>query len=91
MNTINPLVSAFAQGFFTCAALTLALFLMRFWRRSGDSLFLSFAMAFILMAINSLIPVLTGAFNDQEPAVYLFRLAAFGTIILGVLRKNFGR
>ena len=91
INNIDPLIGAYADGFFTCAALIAALFFLRFWRRSGDGLFLSFAIAFMLMAANSLAPVLLQSLNDQEPAVYLFRLAAFAVIIFAICRKNLGR
>jgi FtsH-binding integral membrane protein len=87
-NNIDPLVGAYADGFFTCAALIAALFFLRFWRRSGDGLFLSFSIAFVLMAGNSLAPVLLRTLNDQEPAVYLLRLAAFLVIIFAIWRKN---
>lgn len=91
MSAIDPLISAYAAGFFTCAALVAALFFLRFWRRSGDGLFLGFSIAFILMAANSVAPVLLRSLNDQEPAVYLFRLAAFAVIIVAIWRKNLGR
>lgn len=88
VNTIDPLISAYADGFYTCAALIAALFFLRFWRRSGDKLFLYFSIAFLLMAGNALAPLLLRSLNDQEPAVYLLRLAAFAVIIFAIWRKN---
>ena len=91
MNNIDPLVSAFANGFFTAASLIAALFFLSFWRRSGDGLFLGFALAFVLMGANSVSSLLLESLDDQEPAVYLFRLAAFAVIIFAIWRKNRGR
>lgn len=90
-NTIDPLLSAYSDGFFTCAALIAALFFLRFWRRSGDELFLSFSIAFVLMGANSLARLLLHSLNDQEPGVYLLRLAAFAVIIFAIWRKNRAR
>lgn len=91
MSSIDPLVSACADGFFACAALIAALFFLRFWRRSGDGLFLGFCVAFVLMAANNFAPVFLRSLDDQEPAVFLFRLAAFAVIIVAIGRKNLGR
>lgn len=88
MNEISPILAAYVDGLFTCAALVAALFFLRFWRDSRERLFGSFAAAFALMAVSSLLPVIWDSLNDERPAVYLPRLAAFGVIILGVLRKN---
>ena len=91
INTIDPLLSAYANGFFTCAALLAALFFLRFWRRSRDGLFLGFSIAFILMAGNSFAPLILASFNDQEPGVYLLRLLAFLVILFSIWRKNLRR
>lgn len=88
MNEMNPVLAAYADGFFTCAALVAALFFLRFWRDSHEILFGSFAAAFVLMAVSSVLPVMWDSLNDEKPAVYLPRLAAFGVIILAVVRKN---
>jgi hypothetical protein len=91
MSPISPLLSAYADGFFTCASLVAALFFLRFWRRSRDGLFLNFALAFVLLAGNSVASISLGSLNDQKPAVFLFRLAAFAVIIVGIWRKNLER
>ncbi|MGH6827817.1 MAG: DUF5985 family protein [Rhizomicrobium sp.] len=88
MNPINTLLSAYAHGLFTAAALVAALFFLRFWRRSGDGLFLGFSLGFLLMAANSVADFVLGSLNDQKPAVYLFRLAGFMVILFAIWRKN---
>jgi len=88
MNEVSPVLAAYADGFFTCAALVAALFFLRFWRDSREILFGGFAAAFVLMAVSTALPLIWDSLNDDRPAVYLPRLAAFGVIILAVLRKN---
>lgn len=88
MNPINPILAAFFAGIATAGSLLVALFFLRFWQRSRDKLFLCFCFAFLLLACNSIAPLMLGTLNDQQPAVYLFRLAAFALIIWAILRKN---
>jgi hypothetical protein len=64
------------------------LFFLRFWRRTRDSLFLAFAVAFALLAANQAVPILFGVPSENQGYVYLLRLAAFVLIIAAVARKN---
>jgi hypothetical protein len=64
------------------------LFFFRFWRRTGDRLFLMFALAFGLLALERL--ALAFVFSGNELKVYLFRLAAFALILIAVVQKNRG-
>lgn len=75
---------ALAAGFAICG-----LFLLRFWSRTREALFLVFALAFWLLAANQVAPVLLGIPRENASGVYLFRLAAFVLIIAGILGKNF--
>lgn len=89
MTTAPPILSAFMSGLFAAASLTAALFFLRFWRQSRESLFLSFAAAFVLLAANNAFSAFLG--GDEYPAIYLLRLAGFGLIIFAILRKNLAR
>lgn len=89
MSQIPSLLAAYFSGFFTAASLVAALFFLRFWKRSGDSLFLSFALAFVLLAANNALSGFIG--GDEYPAIYLLRLAGFALIIFAILRKNLAR
>jgi hypothetical protein len=86
LSPLSPTVAAYLYGILTAASLIAALFFLRFWRRSRDGLFCCFALAFVLMAGNNALSAFVG--GDQYPAIYLLRLAAFGLIIFGILRKN---
>jgi hypothetical protein len=67
------------------------LFFLRFWRRTRDRLFLSFAAAFWLLAINQLLIGLLGSSAEASAPLYLLRLLAFGLIILAIVGKNVSR
>ena len=87
----DPVIAAFAAGALTLGFLAVGLFFLKFWRRTGDSLFLAFAVAFALLATNQAVPVLFGIASEDQGYVYLLRLVASLLIILAVLRKNLGR
>ncbi|HXS68119.1 MAG TPA: DUF5985 family protein [Candidatus Polarisedimenticolia bacterium] len=69
--------------------LIVALFFLQFWKRSGDSFFLLFSLAFALMAIERLVLALVIGLT-VDSFVYLIRLCAFLLIIVAIIRKNRG-
>lgn len=91
MMGLDPILSAYAAGVITLGFLTIGVFFAKFWRKTGDGLFLAFALAFVLLAANAAVPVLLDIPSESQGDVYLLRLAAFVLIIAAVLRKNFGR
>lgn len=87
----DPIVVAFIGGLLTAGFAVAALFFLRFWKRTGDGLFLTFAGAFVLLTVNQALPVLLGIPSEDQGYVYLLRLAGFALIILAILRKNMRR
>jgi hypothetical protein len=83
-DTLDP----FLTGAVTIAYLVAALFFLKFWRRTRDSLFAAFAAAFVLLAANQAAPALFGIPDEALGGVYLLKLAGFLLIILAILRKN---
>lgn len=81
----------FVSGLITAGYLVAALFFMRFWSRSRDGLFLAFAAAFVLLAANQALLVISGIVAEDQTWLYLLRLFAFGLILLGIWRKNRAR
>ena len=78
----------FMAGAICVGYLAVSLFFLRFWRRTRDGLFLAFALAFVLLAINQAIPALAHIPSENLSGVYLLRLAAFLVIIAAILHKN---
>jgi hypothetical protein len=72
-----------AMGFAVCAV-----FFLRFWRRTRDSFFLVFSIAFLLLALNQALTTLLGLPLEERSWLYLLRLAAFLIIIAAIVRKN---
>lgn len=65
-----------------------AMFFLKFWRRTGDRLFLAFAVAFLLMAA---IPLLTTTLEiprEEQSPFYLLRASAFMIIIVAIIFKS---
>jgi len=79
----NFLAGAIAMGFVVAGV-----FFIRFWLKLRDFLFLAFALAFWLLAINQTIVALAGIPREELSEVYLLRLVAFILVIVAVLRKN---
>jgi hypothetical protein len=87
----DPILAAFFGGALGLGFLAVAVFFLKFWRRTGDGLFAAFAAAFVLLAANQAVPVLFGIASENQGYVYLLRLAAFVLIIAAVARKNLRR
>lgn len=85
---MTPTAIAFMGGLLTAGYAIAGVFFLSFWRRTKDSLFAAFAVAFWLMALNQALPVLLGVPREEQSGIYLLRLAAFTLIILAILRKN---
>jgi hypothetical protein len=81
----------FFSGFLAAGFLVAALFFLRFWTRSKDSLFLAFAFAFALLALQQALTVFLGLPEEDRSWVYVLRLIAFVTIIFAILRKNMAK
>jgi O-antigen/teichoic acid export membrane protein len=80
---------AFLAGATCLGSAVVALFFTRFWRDTGDRLFLLFAAAFAIFAVNRLLlTVIDDAEGDGRTAIYLLRAAAFAMIALAIADKN---
>jgi uncharacterized membrane protein len=79
---------AFWSGVTAAGYSVAALFFFRFWRRTGDALFATFALAFLLLALVPGLSALSGLDEEHQGWIYLLRLAAFGLIIVAFVRKN---
>ena len=77
----------FVAGMSMAFASVVAVMWWRFWSRGRTPLFLLFAIAFALLAVNSLVVVITSGRGESATA-YLIRLAAFVLIIVGVVLEN---
>jgi Family of unknown function (DUF5985) len=74
---------AIVMGYAVCA-----LFFLRFWRRTGDRLFVVFSLAFWLFALQRLALVLTEPVAETRTGLYLVRLFGFLLILGAIIDKN---
>lgn len=81
----------FFAGFQGAGFLVCTLFFLRFWRRTQDGLFLAFAFAFLLLALQQFLTVFLGLPEEDRGWIYVLRLIAFLAIIAAIIRKNYQR
>lgn len=84
------MVNGFLVGVISTSSLVAAVFFLKFWRRSHDSLFLYFGIAFFIEGLNRLMVLDQPHPNEGSPWHYLVRLLAFLMILAAILRKNYG-
>jgi hypothetical protein len=84
-------VTTFVAGLLVMGYSVAALFFLRFRRETGDRLFVFFALAFALLALQrgllsagSLVPI-------DDTWYYAIRLLAFVLILVGIVDKNRAR
>ena len=63
-------------------------YFLRFWKRTGDRLFVHFAIAFWLLALNQLASSLPLVADETRGYEYLLRVLGFIVIIVGIIDKN---
>jgi uncharacterized membrane protein HdeD (DUF308 family) len=78
----------FLSGMVATGFLIAALFFFRFWRRTGDSLFATFGISFILFAIGQSASLVGDTPQDDRTWVYLLRLVGFILLLVAIIRKN---
>lgn len=76
------------SGALLAGYLVVALFFLRFWVSTRDRLFLLFAAAFGVLAVQRLALSLTAETFEDQTFFYLLRLAAFVVIVFGIVDKN---
>ena len=77
-------------GVIATTSITAAIFFLRFWNRTRDSLFLAFAVAFLIEGVNRIAVLEVERPNEGSPWTYVVRLIAFLIILVGILNKNYG-
>jgi hypothetical protein len=78
----------FLMGVIAMASTVAALFFLRFWRDTGDRLFLIFSAAFFLLAATRVGLALSQVHQEPQTHWYWVRLAAFVLILIAIVDKN---
>lgn len=80
----------FLYGVIVMGFAVASLLFLSYWRRTRQSLFLSFAASFLLLAINYLWLAVTQIPVEERSPLYLVRLLAFALLIVGIVQSNRG-
>jgi len=81
----------FLSGAVTAGYLVAAGFFFRFFRKTGDRLFVAFAVAFLFFALNQALVGLFHVTTEPESLVYVLRILGFVVILAAILDKNVRR
>ena len=81
-------LNAVMLGAIAMASATAALFFLRFWRQTRDTLFLYFALAFGVDAVTRVALALGDISNEHEPLFYMGRLVTVALILVAIVNKN---
>ena len=78
----------FLMGAIAMASVVAALFFLRFWRDTGDRLFLIFSASFFMLALTRIGLMLSQARQEGNTHWYWVRLVAFILILVAIVDKN---
>jgi hypothetical protein len=82
------MIEGFLLGIIVTASITAGAFFLKFWKQTRDSLFLAFAIAFIIEGLNRIGFLFVSSPNEAGPTIYVVRLVAFLLILGAIVRKN---
>ncbi|MFZ0631496.1 MAG: DUF5985 family protein [Acidobacteriaceae bacterium] len=86
--TYSPLVEGFLLGVIATTSILAGVFFLRFWKDTRDSLFLAFALAFLIEGVNRSFRIFFAHPGEASPWVFLVRAFAFLIILAGIVNKN---
>lgn len=88
-------INSFLMGGIAVGYAIAALFFLRFWRKTGDRLFIMFCISFALLSAIRVglfsIAYATDAEVSEDHFIYWFRFAAYMLILLAIIDKNRSR
>jgi hypothetical protein len=84
------MVEGFLLGVIVTASLTASAFFLRFWRQTGDRLFLGFGAAFAIESLNRLAFLFLERPSEGDPLLYAVRLFSYLLILGAIVHKNRG-
>jgi hypothetical protein len=81
-------IGVFLSGMGTMGFVVAGLFFFRFWRRTRDSLFIAFGVAFCLFALNQGLIVFSPVPQEEQSWLFLLRVAGFALLIVAIVAKT---
>jgi hypothetical protein len=81
-------LTSFLAGAATLGYAIASVFFVRFWRRTSDRLFIAFAVAFALLALNQAVVTFLEAGDERTVYAYGLRVLGFVLILAAIVDKN---
>ena len=78
----------FLEGAVAMCNIIAAVHFLRFWRKTSDRLFLNFAAAFLLFALNQLVVSVLWTAVESHSYAYVLRILGFVLILFAIVDKN---
>lgn len=78
----------FLSGAIVMGFATAGLLFLRYWRRTRQRLFLTFAASFFLLSLNYIWLALTQVPVEERSPLFLVRLLAFSLIVVALFQSN---
>jgi hypothetical protein len=82
------MMEAFLLGVIVTASLVAAGYFWKFWRQTGDPLFLGFAAAFFIEGVNRTCFLFVASPESGSVALYSVRLLSYLLILCAIAHKN---
>jgi len=82
------MIEGFMLGSIFMACIAAGLFFLKYWRRTGDSLFLAFGAAFLIEGLNRISFLFLERPNEGSPWIYIVRLCTYLLILAAIISKN---
>jgi len=80
----------FLLGVIAMASVTAAVFFLKFWKITRDTLFLAFAVFFFIDSASRVTLLFFAHPNEGSPLIYLLRLFALLFILAAILKQKYG-
>lgn len=81
----------FLLGIIAMNSVWAGVFFLKFWKRTHDTLFFWFGLAFIIEGANVAALLAVPKPNEGTPWHFLLRLVTALMILIAILKKNYGR
>ena len=78
----------FLSGALSFAYVIAAVYFLHFWHRTEDRLFLAFAAAFGVLALNQITVFALGVNDERHNYAYILRVLGFALILAAIIDKN---
>jgi hypothetical protein len=82
------MIEGFLLGVIVTASLVSGAYFLKFWRKTGDLLFLGFGAAFIIEGLNRMSFLFIGTPAGDNPLIYSIRLLSYLLILISIAYKN---